>query len=313
MNEEAATRLGEAFLRGFFETIDAMLATGMQAAPGEPESVDETGLAQMLGEYSLAMHGMIEDGGRVGVLLSTADAAAVQAKLLGEDAPESDALGPDEIGRLREVFEPCLGGGAGALKGLLGRELTLTGAEVAQLSGEDAAALLDNLDKQAFAVPFTFSDSEQTAGKGVFIAAQVLFAMVPEAEDAGGGGESGGPRLSQDEMDDILSGFDAGQPSAQTGESAPAAGADVPPNLDMIMDIGLVCTARLGRVEMPISEILTLGPGSILEVGHLVDEPIELLVNDKLIARGDVVVVDEKFGLRITEIVSQADRIKSLL
>ena len=80
----------------------------------------------------------------------------------------------------------------------------------------------------------------------------------------------------------------------------------------MVLDIRLVATARLGRIEMPISEILALGPGSIIEVGHLVDEPVELLVNDKLIARGDVVVVDEKFGLRITEIVSPRERIESL-
>jgi flagellar motor switch protein FliN/FliY len=80
----------------------------------------------------------------------------------------------------------------------------------------------------------------------------------------------------------------------------------------MILDIRLVVKARLGRVEMPIAEILSLGPGSIIEVGHLVDEPIELLVNDKLIARGDVVVVDEKFGLRITEIVSTQERIESM-
>ena len=63
---------------------------------------------------------------------------------------------------------------------------------------------------------------------------------------------------------------------------------------------------------MPIAEVLSLGPGSIIEVGHLVDDPIELLVNDKLVARGDVVVVDEKFGLRITEIISREERIESL-
>jgi len=80
----------------------------------------------------------------------------------------------------------------------------------------------------------------------------------------------------------------------------------------MVLDIRLLATARLGRIEMPIGDILALGPGSILEVGHLVDEPIELLVNDKLVARGEVVVVDEKFGLRITEIVSARERIESL-
>jgi flagellar motor switch protein FliN/FliY len=57
---------------------------------------------------------------------------------------------------------------------------------------------------------------------------------------------------------------------------------------------------------------MKLGPGSIIEVGHMVDEPVDLLVNGKLIARGDVVVVDEKFGLRITEIVSARERIESL-
>jgi flagellar motor switch protein FliN len=163
---------------------------------------------------------------------------------------------------------------------------------------------MDALDKQAFAVPFSFEDSDASAGEGMLIGAQVLFALAQQ----GSGGHA--PQLSPEEMSDILSGFDAGQPKAETGAGQ---GAAVPPNLDLIMDIGLVCTARLGRVEMPIADILTLGPGSILEMGHLVDEPIELLVNDKLIARGDVVVVDEKFGLRITEIVSQADRIKSLL
>lgn len=83
-------------------------------------------------------------------------------------------------------------------------------------------------------------------------------------------------------------------------------------NLGRILDIGLLATARLGRIEMPISEILALGPGSIIDVGRMVDEPVELLINDKLVARGDIVVVEEKFGLRITEIVSPQQRIENL-
>ena len=73
-----------------------------------------------------------------------------------------------------------------------------------------------------------------------------------------------------------------------------------------------MASVRLGHIEVPIGDVLNYGPGSIIPVGHLVDEPVELLVNDKLIARGDVVVVDEKFGLRITEIVSPQDRIESM-
>lgn len=113
------------------------------------------------------------------------------------------------------------------------------------------------------------------------------------------GGETEGGRLSQDRLT---------QRSTPSGAVAAATAS----NLDLIMNISLVATARLGRVEMPLRDILNLGPGSIVEIGHMVDEPIELLVNDKVIARGEVVLVDEKFGLRITEIMGTRDRIESL-
>jgi flagellar motor switch protein FliN len=83
-------------------------------------------------------------------------------------------------------------------------------------------------------------------------------------------------------------------------------------NIDLILDIQLKLAARLGQVEMPVGEILKLVPGSVIDIDRFVDEPIELLVNDRLIARGEIVVVQENFGIRITEIVSQKDRIKSL-
>lgn len=113
--------------------------------------------------------------------------------------------------------------------------------------------------------------------------------------------------ISQEEISG-LTGSIAGEPDRQVlmAQSPQAK------NMEMVLDIRLTVTARLGRIEMPIGDILGLGPGSIIEVGHLVDEPVELLVNDKLIARGDVVVVDEKFGLRITEIISPRERIESL-
>ncbi|MGC9053439.1 MAG: flagellar motor switch protein FliN [Candidatus Hydrogenedens sp.] len=83
-------------------------------------------------------------------------------------------------------------------------------------------------------------------------------------------------------------------------------------NLDVILDIQVEATARLGSVQMPLATVLSLGPGSVINVGHEVDNPIELYVNNKLIAKGDVVIVDEKFGIRITEIVSPQERIESL-
>ncbi|RJP22006.1 MAG: flagellar motor switch protein FliN [Candidatus Abyssobacteria bacterium SURF_5] len=92
-------------------------------------------------------------------------------------------------------------------------------------------------------------------------------------------------------------------------------GAAEPPmeNIDLILDIQLKLNARLGHVEMPIGEIMKLAPGSVIDIDRLVDEPIELVINDRPIARGEIVVVQENFGIKITEIISQKDRIRSLV
>ena len=83
-------------------------------------------------------------------------------------------------------------------------------------------------------------------------------------------------------------------------------------NLDLILDIPLSVTVELGRSKMLINDFLQLGQGSVVELTKLVGEPLEVLVNDKLVARGEVVVVNEKFGVRLTDIVTPMERVKSL-
>ena len=83
-------------------------------------------------------------------------------------------------------------------------------------------------------------------------------------------------------------------------------------NIDRLMDIGLNLSVELGRKDMKIKEILNLGPGKIIELDKLAGEPVDLLVNGELLAKGEVVVVDENFGVRITELIDPVDRIKML-
>ena len=83
-------------------------------------------------------------------------------------------------------------------------------------------------------------------------------------------------------------------------------------NLNLIMDIPLKVTVELGRTKMPVSELLNLTQGSVIELAKLAGEPMEVLVNDKLIARGEAVVVNEKFGVRLTDIISPSERIEQL-
>ena len=83
-------------------------------------------------------------------------------------------------------------------------------------------------------------------------------------------------------------------------------------NLDRILDIPLQLSAQLGSTKMLIKELLQLGPGSVVELDKLAGEPLEVLVNNKLVARGEVVMVNEKFGIRLTDVVSPTERVNKL-
>ena len=83
-------------------------------------------------------------------------------------------------------------------------------------------------------------------------------------------------------------------------------------SLDLILDIPLTVTCELGRSRMLINDLLQLGQGSVIELTKLVGEPLEVLINEKLVARGEVVVVNEKFGVRLTDIVTPMERVQSL-
>ena len=87
---------------------------------------------------------------------------------------------------------------------------------------------------------------------------------------------------------------------------------DMPRNIDLILDVPLDISVVLGRTKKNIRDILELGVGSLIELDNLAEEPVEILVNGKKVALGEVVVVDENFGVRITSIISSEDRVRTL-
>ncbi len=99
-----------------------------------------------------------------------------------------------------------------------------------------------------------------------------------------------------------------------TQNPAPAAGGGdrAARRLDLLLDVPLDLTVELGRARMTIQDLLSLGPGSVIELDTVAGEPLDILVNDRLIARGEAVVVNDKFGIRITDIVSPTERIARL-
>jgi len=127
-----------------------------------------------------------------------------------------------------------------------------------------------------------------------------------------------GPKLSPDELADRV--------MAEAEEVAPDAGggwtgsddllsdvaAAIDPALEMLLDIPIQMTVELGSARMAIHELLQLVEGSIIELDKMAGEPLDIRANNKLVARGEVVVVDDKIGVRITDVVNPRERVKGL-
>lgn len=299
MEEHSALILAEAILKQWGELIGERLgATVALTHGGEVAGADEV-------TTLLASHGVVlrADWNEPELCAVALFALADAQKVSGSDVTE-DKLEESATTLLKETFSGALSTG---LRELGAESLATPQIVIESNDAWTGESLLEELGGDASVVAFAFEENEGASGRGVLVLDDRMGAFP-------GVRGSAMPTLSSDELNDILGGEAddpadaAAAPSIETnGKRESSTG-----NIDMVLDIRLLATARLGRIEMPISEILELGPGSIVEVGHLVDEPVDLFINDKLIARGDVVVVDEKFGLRITEIISPRERIESL-
>jgi flagellar motor switch protein FliN/FliY len=84
-------------------------------------------------------------------------------------------------------------------------------------------------------------------------------------------------------------------------------------SLEMLLDIGLQVTIELGRARMTIKEVLSLGPGTVVELNRVAGEPVDILINGKAIAKGEVVVLGDMFGVRVTDIIPPAQRVESMM
>ncbi len=140
------------------------------------------------------------------------------------------------------------------------------------------------------------------------LAAEWAAAMEEQGEDV------------QDDIDALLAGGDEERPAAAVPERAELdefeatarnqrAGA---PDLDVILDIPVRISMEVGNTEITIRNLLQLNQGSVIELDRLAGEPLDVLVNGTLIAHGEVVVVNEKFGIRMTDVISPSERIKKL-
>ncbi len=311
MNAGAAKIVVDSFVQNGFDALEAMLSISFSPDAAEPNDITAEEISGLAEEHPVWMRAKIVGGGdSVALAFQLPDAAKFIGLLTSDE--EKTELEEADADMLKEIADAVLGAGIAAISDLFeDQDVELENVEV--VWGQDAAGLADFIGAPATGSRVSFSADPHFDSTAALAYTQAFEERMPGGDAGDGGEEVPGdePLVSDSEMKDILEGFTPDdEPDHAVGPAGPTG--PLPENLAVIMDIELVATARLGKVEIPLSEVLNFGPGSIIEVGHLIDEPVELLVNDKLIARGDVVVVDEKFGLRITEIVSPEERIESL-
>ena len=127
------------------------------------------------------------------------------------------------------------------------------------------------------------------------------------SEDGGMGPEDFG--LGSDFDQALAEATEGGDSGGDTSGSGPSANSRLArtdfSKLKMILDVPLKVSVELGRTKMLVNDLLQLGQGSVIELDKIAGEPMEILINDKLVAMGEVVVVNEKFGVRLTDVVSQ--------
>ena len=148
--------------------------------------------------------------------------------------------------------------------------------------------------------------------------ADALEDAVTSGDDGDGDGEELDPlaedmlKMMKEEGDGDADGGGSMDIGGTMGGMAPAAGAPgggIPPNIARLMDVNLSVTVELGRTKQTLEHVLNLGEQSLVELDKQVGDPIDILVNGKIFARGEVVTVSENFGVRITELVTSVAKI----
>jgi flagellar motor switch protein FliN/FliY len=268
----------ETYVKTLFDGCAAAISTLLSRSVAiEPEG--PTGPAEGLAD-ALPCPWLVADArftrGLAGAhqLVFTQDDVVVIARLLlGDDSQEEGVYSSDHEDALREMLNQSLSSASSALKVLMNRPTVLSLGDLRQVE-----------------------DPSTWAAHGTVTLARILVDGVPRGRVA-----LTIPPTVQNDVTAMQA------ESAEAGSAGPA-----PAGLELILDITMPITVELGRTRMLIRDILALGPGSVVELEKLAGEPVDLLVNDRAIAKGEVVVIDENFGVRLTQISQPTDRIRSM-
>jgi flagellar motor switch protein FliN/FliY len=301
---QGITRYSEMMASTLGDMIGTFLAAPAFFEPQKPLPQNPSGAAgQIIGAV---VTGSFSYGaglsGASALVFKQQDACRIGGTMVGD--PAASEFGDMVADAFKEVLSTVLGN----LNTGLGKPLgaSVSNSQASMESGESSPGLLVAAlggEDQMVLVPFEMTVGDAPPSKcwqllslDLVNSVEALVAPPPSAAKPSSREAAPTVRAAPVEFDSL------------TDEAQSA----VPNNLNLIMDIGLEIRVELGRSHLKIRDVLKLGNGSVVELDKLAGEPVDLLVNDVIFAKGEVVVIDENFGVRITDILSLDERIKTL-
>jgi len=274
-------------LKEYLQTWGASLGRVLQEVAGAPQTWQELSpeatqvLLASLKENSIAVQFEAAQhlSGNQGFVLLKKDAVRLAQLLLAEPEDGSSVMSDDHRDALGELFRQFAGAAASALKDLAGGEVSFKWIGLDSFPGEPAVRA--GLQWNSPGLP------------PLTLVAEIGSALVTALNPAN-------PLPAR--------ALELPTPTPPPAPLAPTRD----PKLELLMDVELDVTLRFGERQMALRDILDLSAGSVVELNQYVQDPVELLVGKKVIARGEVVVVDGNYGLRVMEIISPMERIESL-
>lgn len=293
--------------------IGMMISKRVSLGEPYPETVSLEQLQSELGNRQVAFTQVLAGAlsGSQTIFIPMPDTIRIAAIPMGnEDAVDTDAeLDSAQTATVKELIGPMGFSMASQVSARIGAAVNPMPVDVTVCNGTNSFPLTTPGNYLKVQIPFKIEgsiDSRIIVVIPVAMASEIHQKIQASASASANAGaaqatipeQPSGPQPGQTGVQDV------GFPSLSAHGSGP-----LQPNMNLLMDVQMTMTVELGRTKMYIKDILGLGEGSIIELDKLAGEPVDLLVNSKLIAKGEVVVIDENFGVRVTDIVKPIERL----